>query len=39
MFLLFSYDDTNPDRAKDLFEQAEKFAKEKYDHLVELANK
>lgn len=30
---------SNPDRAKDLFEQAEKFAKEKYDHLVELANK
>ncbi|MCH5187511.1 MAG: pyruvate:ferredoxin (flavodoxin) oxidoreductase, partial [Oscillospiraceae bacterium] len=28
---------SNPDRAKELFAQAEKFAKEKYAHLVELA--
>lgn len=30
---------SNPDRAKELFAQAEKFAQDKYAHLVELAGK
>ena len=30
---------SNPDRAKELFEQAEKYAQDKYAHLVELAGK